>query len=203
MLSCKLPTECVVACSGGPDSIGAFSFLHNVPGRVKGLIFIDHGTIFSAEGYTRVNTLSDKFDIPLDVFKIECPEKNQEAFWHYRRNEIFQGYKYPVITAHHLDDQVEQFLLTFLKSGRFMPIPPVNGNIYRPFLFHTKEQLQEFAVKRNLWWLNDPDNENRKRHRNYVRHELVPRIERDMGIGLKKVVRKLLVEKFGEENGEE
>lgn len=201
MLSCKLPDECVVACSGGSDSVGAFSFLSNVPGRVKGLIFINHGTTFSGYGQDHVIKLAEMHSIFADIFTIEKPEKNQEAFWHDRRNEIFQKYKYPVITAHHLDDQVEQFILTFLKSGHFSPIPPVNGNIYRPFLFYTKEQLQSFANGRKLWWLHDPDNDNRRRHRNYVRHELVPRIEKDMGVGLKKVVRKLLLEKFGGKNG--
>lgn len=200
MLSCKLPSECVVACSGGPDSVGAFSFLLNVPGRVKGLIFIHHGTTFSDYGLKHVAELAAKFELPISIFKVENPEKNQEAFWHDRRSEIFQGYKYPVITAHHLDDQVEQFILTFLKSGHFSPIPPVNRNIYRPFLFQTKEQLQGFAKKRNLLWLRDPDNDNRRRHRNYVRHELVPRIERNMNVGLRKVVRKLLLEKFGGNN---
>jgi len=200
MLSCKLPSECVVACSGGSDSVGALSFLLNVSGRVKGVVFVDHGTEFSKKGLKAVSLFCVFLDLPLEVFEVKNPEKNQEAFWHDRRSEIFQGYKYPVITGHQLDDQVEQFILTFLKTGQFKPIPPVNRNIYRPFLFHTREQLKSFAKKHKFTWLDDPDNQNIKRHRNYVRHELIPRIESDMKIGLRKVVKKLLIKEFGEKD---
>ena len=181
--------------------MGALQFLLNVPGRVKGLIFINHGTSFSKEGQRFVSAFGNALDLPVHVFPLEVPEKNQEAVWHDQRNEIFQSHKYPVITAHHLDDEVEQFMLTFLKCGRFKPIPPVNGNVYRPFLFHTKDQLIAYANRTPYGYLEDPDNKNIKRHRNYIRHNVIPNIEKGMGTGLKKVVRKLLIESFGGNDG--
>lgn len=189
-MACKLPKMVALACSGGPDSMGALWFLNQKPGRVARIIFVDHGTEFSREGEVFVKDVASKLKKEIDIFHIEKPEKNAEAIWHNARNQIFQSYSLPVVTAHHLDDQVEQFLMTTIKSGEFSPIPSVNLNIFRPFLLTPRSKLLFFAERLGLGFLHDPSNADITKHRAYMRHILVPQICADLGVNLSTVVKK-------------
>jgi len=191
-LSCKIPREVALACSGGGDSMGALWFLTQKPDRVKQLVFINHGTPFSEEGEGFVKRVANKIGIPVKIFYLDNQEKNAEAIWHDQRNDIFQSNPLPIITAHNLDDQVEQYMMTTIKCGKFKPIPSTNNNIYRPFLFMTKPKLEGWAVRLGLGYLEDPTNYDIRRHRAYVRHLLVPSIRNGLGVELRTVVRKLL-----------
>lgn len=195
-LSAKIPREVSLACSGGPDSMGALWFLSQVPNRLKNIVFIHHGTVFSDKCEKFVKRVCTDLSIPIIVFNIEDPGKNAEAIWHEKRDEIFQNNKYPIVTAHHLDDQVEQYLLTTIKCGKFKPIYPSNKNIIRPFLFMTKGKLIEFADRLGLGHLEDPTNYDIRRQRAYVRNVLVNNIRNDLGVELRTVVRKKTEEIF-------
>jgi len=82
-----------------------------------------------------------------------------------------------VVTAHHLDDNVETLLMNFFKGtgvAGLRAMLPRQGSVVRPLLFATREMLEQFAAQRQLTWVEDSSNASDKYTRNYVRHQLIP-----------------------------
>lgn len=85
-----------------------------------------------------------------------------------------------IVTAHHLDDNIETMLMHFFKGtgiAGMRGMLPKQGNIVRPLLFARKEELRAFAVEAGLQWVEDSSNESDKYTRNFFRHQLIPLVE--------------------------
>jgi tRNA(Ile)-lysidine synthase len=85
-----------------------------------------------------------------------------------------------ILTAHHLDDNIETVLMNFFKGtgiAGLHGILPKQGKIIRPLLFASKEELKKFAVDNNLQWVEDSSNKSDKYARNYFRHQVIPLVE--------------------------
>ncbi len=87
-----------------------------------------------------------------------------------------EGYKC-VLTAHHLDDNLETFLIN-LSRGTGLEgltgIPEKTGIICRPLLPFSRAQIEAHAKSQNLSWREDASNKDIKYLRNKIRKQLVP-----------------------------
>jgi tRNA(Ile)-lysidine synthase len=86
-----------------------------------------------------------------------------------------------IVTAHHLDDNIETVLMNFFKGtgiAGLHGILPKQGKIIRPLLFAKKEELKKFADENKLQWVEDSSNKSDKYSRNYFRHQVIPLIEK-------------------------
>lgn len=86
-----------------------------------------------------------------------------------------------LVLGHHEDDQAETFLLQLFRGAGIdglSSMPELSqfgrGKSARPFLSCSREQLQSYATKHQLIWIEDESNEDIKYSRNYLRHQLVP-----------------------------
>lgn len=82
-----------------------------------------------------------------------------------------------IVTAHHLDDQVETFLIHLSRGTGLeglVGIPAKNGNIMRPFLEISREEIEVYAKENRISWREDVSNASDKYLRNKVRHHIVP-----------------------------
>lgn len=82
-----------------------------------------------------------------------------------------------VLTAHHLDDEIETFLINFTRGTGLeglMGIPAKNENIIRPLLKFSREEIEIFAKENNIKWREDSSNSSNKYLRNKLRHDVVP-----------------------------
>lgn len=85
-----------------------------------------------------------------------------------------------ILTAHHLDDNIETVLMKFSKGtgvAGMRGILPKQGKIVRPLLFAKKEELLEFAQEHQLAWVEDSSNKQDKYARNYLRHQVIPLLQ--------------------------
>lgn len=85
-----------------------------------------------------------------------------------------------VVTAHHLNDNLETFIINLSRGSGLKGltgIPSQNGNIFRPLLIFTREEIKNYAIENNLDWREDASNAETKYVRNKIRHEIVPRLE--------------------------
>jgi tRNA(Ile)-lysidine synthase len=89
-----------------------------------------------------------------------------------------------LLTGHHLDDQVETLLLNLLRGSGpdgLAAMPEVRrfaaGWLVRPLLDVTRGELAAFASLRKLAWLDDPANAILDFDRNFLRQEILPRLE--------------------------
>ncbi|QNM84707.1 tRNA lysidine(34) synthetase TilS [Polaribacter pectinis] len=82
-----------------------------------------------------------------------------------------------VLTAHHADDNLETFLINLTRGSGldgFTGIPSVNGNIVRPLLAFSREEIINFATENNIEWREDKSNASTKYTRNKIRHQILP-----------------------------
>lgn len=93
-------------------------------------------------------------------------------------DELCKEYKYTrIAVAHNLNDSVETVLLNLIRGTGLKGltgIKPVNGNIIRPLLFATRNQIEEYAKAHSIRFREDSSNTTTKYKRNFVRHRIIP-----------------------------
>lgn len=85
-----------------------------------------------------------------------------------------------ILTAHHANDNAETLLLNLTKGTGIKGltgIPRRRGNIVRPLLAFTREQLQEYATKQALAYREDATNKATIFQRNKIRHQVLPLLQ--------------------------
>lgn len=83
-------------------------------------------------------------------------------------------------TAHHVNDSLETVLLKWIHGSSlesFAGIPVRNKKVIRPMLFATRTQLADFASEKGIMWRNDSSNDSDDYQRNFIRHQVVPRLK--------------------------
>jgi tRNA(Ile)-lysidine synthase len=123
-----------------------------------------HTISFQTEKYATENKLS-----------IQLAARKLRYDWF---NEVLAKKKYDYITtAHHLDDQVETFLINFTRGtglDGLTGIPSQNGKIIRPLLPFSREEIETFAQEKDIKWREDSSNSSNKYLRNKLRHDIIP-----------------------------
>lgn len=86
-----------------------------------------------------------------------------------------------VLTAHHLNDQLETFLIN-LSRGTGLEglkgIPNVNNKTVRPLLNFSRAEIESYATAANLDWKEDSSNKSNKYLRNALRLDVIPELEK-------------------------
>jgi len=86
-----------------------------------------------------------------------------------------------LLLAHHQDDQSETILHQFLRGGMLAALRGMRlkSNRYvRPLLNFSKEEIESYAKKNNLAWRSDSSNQTLKYTRNFIRHEVMPVLQK-------------------------
>lgn len=86
-----------------------------------------------------------------------------------------------ILTAHHLDDNIETSVMHFFRGTGISGLRGMQarqGAIIRPLLFAFRDQLHQFAKAQSLEWVEDSSNSLETYARNYVRHSLLTTAER-------------------------
>ena len=92
---------------------------------------------------------------------------------------LLLGFEY-VLTAHHLDDNVETFLINFTRGTGLeglTGIPVQNENIIRPLLPFSRDEIENYAIDNKIQWREDSSNASDKYFRNKLRHNIVPTLK--------------------------
>ena len=188
--------------------MAALNFLRNNGRRNVSAIYFNHGTVHGdeAEGFVRSYCASQSIPLVLGRVSGPCPKgESKEAFWRSERYTFFERIHYsdefqkhylrPIITCHHLDDQVETWLFTSM-HGNPRLIPYKRDYFIRPFLLTRKRSLEKWAVSRDVPHIFDPSNNDADNYmRNFIRHEVVPKALR-VNPGLHKVVKKKILDQY-------
>jgi tRNA(Ile)-lysidine synthase len=85
-----------------------------------------------------------------------------------------------IATAHHLNDALETVLLNWTRSANpdgLAGIPVQHGVIIRPLLFATRAAIETYAALGKLTWREDASNQTDDYARNFIRHQVVPRLK--------------------------
>ena len=81
-----------------------------------------------------------------------------------------------VLTAHHLDDQLETFLINFTRGSGLKGLTGISSKkILRPLLSFSKDEIVAYAKENKIEWREDRSNDGDDYFRNALRHNVVPR----------------------------
>ena len=86
-----------------------------------------------------------------------------------------ENYKY-IVTAHHLNDQLETFLINSSRGTGLrgiIGIPSNNNNLLRPLLIFSKDKILDYAKKNKIKWREDSSNKENKYLRNFIRNKII------------------------------
>jgi len=86
-----------------------------------------------------------------------------------------------LLTAHHANDNAETVLMNFCRGTGLhglTGIPVSYGNIKRPLLCFTRDEVVQFVKENKLEFVEDSSNLSTKYTRNLFRHEIIPAISK-------------------------
>jgi tRNA(Ile)-lysidine synthase len=96
-----------------------------------------------------------------------------------------------VLVAHTADDQAETVLLNLLRgsgSAGLAGMPARRGRVVRPLLSARRADVRAECARRQLVPVNDPSNDDLAHRRNWIRHDVLPLLERGAGRDLTPVL---------------
>lgn len=86
-----------------------------------------------------------------------------------------------LVTAHHLNDQLETFIINLYKASGIRGlsgIPQSENGIIRPLLGFSKNEIYDFAKENHIEFREDQSNQKTDYLRNKIRHNIVPELEK-------------------------
>ncbi|MEJ8325314.1 tRNA lysidine(34) synthetase TilS [Kosakonia sacchari] len=190
----SMPTtsrQFLVAFSGGLDSTVLLHKLmlwrQQLPELRLRAIHIHHGLSPHADAWAEhCEDICARWQIPLSVVRVQVVN-NGEGIEAQARNARYQAFADALmpgevlVTAQHLDDQCETFLLA-LKRGSgpaglaAMPasMPFAGTQLIRPLLTQTRDELHQWALHHALSWIEDESNADASFDRNFLRLQVLP-----------------------------
>ena len=199
-LSRLLPTgsPVTVALSGGLDSMVLLDLLASLAvewGWDLSAAHFDHRMRpESGEEAAWVGEQCAAQAVPVKIGRAELvPRSEAEArelryrFLHRARDERGGGW---LVTAHQADDQAETVLFRMLRGSGLSGLAGIpalrSPGIVRPLLPFWRNELAAYAQASDLDYLSDPSNLDLKYRRNWIRHRLIPYIERQYRVDLRR-----------------
>ncbi len=183
----------VVALSGGLDSrtlLHVAASLRHELGFDLRAIHVDHGLHpDSARWAECCRDWCAALAVPVDVVRVQVEriaELGLEAAARAARHTAFSermGEDEVLLAAHHRDDQAETFLLRALRSPGYDGLAGMRplrrfarGWLARPWLDVARSAIRAEAEAAGLDWIDDPSNADIALDRNFLRHEILPRL---------------------------
>lgn len=184
----------IAGISGGPDSIFLLHFL----GQIKNKVIVAHlNHMLRKESDAEekfVREVSKKFGQNLifhsqktDISKLsQKTKKGLEESGRHTRYEFFHKLakkhhaKY-ILTAHHADDNLETIILNFARGAGLQGLsgmPEMENQLFRPLLSISKKQILAFLKFHKISFKIDKSNRDIKFKRNYIRHKIIPSLEK-------------------------
>lgn len=190
----SIPTSvngCVLAFSGGLDSCVLLHLLANSSLLKTRLWHVNHGLQAKAGAmadFCQQQADAYGLDLTISHLNLQATESNIEAIARTARYQLFSkglADNDILLTAHHADDQAETFFLNLFRGsgsaglrGIAVQKPIANATLIRPMLQVKRALLLDYARQYDLDWFEDPSNRSNRFNRNYLRHHVMPLIEK-------------------------
>ncbi|WP_192484008.1 MULTISPECIES: tRNA lysidine(34) synthetase TilS [Cysteiniphilum] len=181
-----------VAYSGGVDSTALLHLTTQLKSDINiHAIHIHHGLSKNADHWLEVCQIeADQLNIQFTAHRLVPPTKRNNIE-HWARTERYAFFESVMrqtpnsllLTAHHIEDQAETFLLQALRGNGVKGLsaiakekPFANGLLLRPFLDLNKTELIAYCQNHNLAWIEDESNQSTDFRRNALRHNIMPEL---------------------------
>jgi tRNA(Ile)-lysidine synthase len=179
-----------IALSGGLDSTVLLHLLASLAQREAlpplSAIHIHHGLQAAADAWpVHCRDLCAALSIPLQIEYVQvAPGASLEQAARDARYAAFAarlGDGEVLLTAQHRDDQAETLLFRLLRGAGVQGLSAMPesralgaGQLVRPLLNCSRDELLAYAREQKLNWVEDPSNADERFSRNYLRRQVLP-----------------------------
>ena len=184
-----------VGLSGGVDSVVLLSLLAELAPELRfalAAIHVNHGISPNALRWAEFCAgLCRAMDVPLQVETVDISPWRAlglEGAARRARYDAFARLRADAIAlAQHRDDQAETLLLQLARGAGVRGMAGMPGErllegstirVLRPLLDVSRAEIEACARGRGLAWVEDESNDDTARRRNFVRHDVLPLLER-------------------------
>ncbi len=186
----------LLAVSGGADSVAMLRFFAGPARRrfecVLHMAHVNHALRPEAdEEETFVTELGVRLGVQVHTTRLDPasrrPRESLEMWGRRHRYAWFDTLKRDLkcdytLTAHHADDQAETLLMRIRRGTGARGLQGIlfrgEGALIRPFLDRRRSQLETYLRQSGQPWREDSSNRDLRHTRNFVRHRLLPDLER-------------------------
>lgn len=191
------PAPLLIAFSGGRDSTALLHACCTLrAARLRAFkelraVHVHHGLQAGADDWVRHCTaLGERIGVPVEVRRVQVLRQGRgieaaaRAARYAALAEVAVAQRAAaVLTAHHLDDRIETFLLQWLRGAGVDGLAAFPGvrafadgtvKLVRPFSAVARRDLAEYVERHGLPVIEDPSNEDTRLARNAVRQRVMP-----------------------------
>ncbi len=182
----KKISSITVALSGGVDSVVLLHLLHQLQKTQNFTLkasHVHHGLSKHADKWVKFcEKLCAKLSVKLDVHYIQLPQKKSLGIEgearRLRYEKLLQSQTDLVVLAHHEDDQAETFLLQLIRGAGVKGLSSMGHfddtrKLWRPLLNTSRIEIESYAKKHKLKWIEDESNQNTDFDRNFIRSKVL------------------------------
>ena len=179
----------ICAVSGGADSVALLFGLYLLKDKLNLQLEAAHFNhhLRGAESDRDENFVREfcgRYDIPLTLGQgqIVPGKKGLEAAARDARYAFLRSLPGKIATAHTADDNAETVLMHMVRGTGLKGlggIAPVSGNVIRPMLQVTRQDVEDFCAEWCLRYITDSSNEGDDFLRNRLRHHVMPLLKQE------------------------
>ena len=179
----------LIGVSGGVDSMVLLHLLHQSNFQIS-VAHVNYQ--LRAENSDAdeelVKQTCKELNVPFYQKKVTISDEGEESFQMKARmvrydffEESCEKNKFSKIAlAHHVNDLAETLMLHFIKGATLFGmkgIPLKRGKVVRPLLSFSKNQIEKYAADNSVPFREDESNSKNTYQRNFVRNEIIPKLE--------------------------
>jgi tRNA(Ile)-lysidine synthase len=185
----------VVGFSGGADSTALLHALTKIKSSLGisiSAVHINHGLHADSDKWqNHCERFCDRHDVQLSCIKVQLKHRSGKGLEAEARHLRYEAISTllrdgsTLLTAHHADDQVETLLLNLMRGSGVDGLSAMpehrllgDGFLQRPLLGFQNTMLLEYLQENHIEWIDDPSNQYVNQDRNFVRHEVIPLLEK-------------------------
>lgn len=187
----------VVGYSGGVDSHVLLHLLSQIKVIQVKAVYVNHGLHQDAGRWgTHCAAVCADLNIPFETVSIEIIKKPRHSLEALAREQRYLALAKQIdaqtalLTAQHENDQAETVLLQLMRGAGVKGLsgmPAVKqfgaGLQVRPLLNMPREEIEAYARRHHLSWIEDSSNQQLDFDRNFLRHKILPElISRRQGV---------------------
>lgn len=185
----------MLALSGGVDSVALLDILAQLRASLHfslSAVHVNHQISPNAADWAEFCArLCAGCDIPFQVVRVDLKRQPGESLEELARDARYRVFAEQqadfIVLAQHLDDQAETLLLQLLRGAGAKGLSAMaelqdrgkgQGAIVRPLLDVPRRLILDYAALRGLQWIEDESNEDISYNRNFLRHRVLPELEK-------------------------
>ena len=183
----------IIGLSGGADSS---LLLYWAVRHCKGVACVHVNHMIRGEEADRdqrfCEELCKKYGVELSVYRLDIPTLSKERGMGIEQTARDERYRIfneelksrsfdAILTAHNGDDNIESVIFNLARGAGLnglCGIKPKNGNILRPLIYLSKEEIFSLCRENNIDYVTDSTNEDTDYTRNFIRHRIVPELRK-------------------------